>query len=291
MDTFILFPIYYIYNTAIMVALLVLHRRYGDVILRITIYVIFVTLFVQVAASFAFRSVFRGSLFFNNPNQLGYYALLSACIIALTQHRLGLRRLVSSAALTSCAYLSVLSASRAATLGILILLFFQVFANPRVIILASIAALGLVAVGGPISEAIDSAEQRATANRNPDVSFFEERGYDRIWTNKQYLLLGAGEGGLSRFADTSRVKNMEIHSSAGMVLFSYGLVGSGLFLWFLWRVVAGARLRMSLMLIPPLSYTIAHQGLRFTMLWVLLGIFVILKSSPGVAPRAPPSPR
>jgi hypothetical protein len=110
-----------------------------------------------------------------------------------------------------------------------------------------------------------------------NASFFEERGYDRIWRNQKYLLLGAGEGGLSRFDDTAYVKNMEIHSSAGTILFSYGIVGSILFLVFTWRVIRRARVRMMITLLPPLLYTGAHQGLRFTMLWVVLAVFVALK--------------
>src|SRR4029079_5761391 len=110
-----------------------------------------------------------------------------------------------------------------------------------------------------------------------DATFFQERGYDRIWRNQQYLLLGAGEGGLSRFDDTAYVKNMEIHSSAGTILFSYGIVGSILFLVFMWRLIRGARARLVITLLPPLLYTGAHQGLRFTMLWIGLHVFIALK--------------
>jgi len=123
-------------------------------------------------------------------------------------------------------------------------------------------------------------------NRN-NRSFLEERGYDRIWHNERYLLLGAGEGGLSRF-DTAYVKNMELHSSPGTLLFSYGVVGSILFLVFTWRVIRRARLLFMITLLPPLLYTGAHQGLRFTMLWVVLAIFMAVKEGVDM-PRGQPA--
>jgi hypothetical protein len=49
------------------------------------------------------------------------------------------------------------------------------------------------------------------------------------------------------------------------------------FLAFLLRVVEGASLRSMFMLIPALSYTIAHQGLRSTPVWILFGVFVCIK--------------
>ena len=49
-------------------------------------------------------------------------------------------------------------------------------------------------------------------------------------------------------------------------------------------------LRSTLMLIPPLSYTIAHQGLRATSLWILFGVFIALKHSEQARASAAPAP-
>jgi hypothetical protein len=186
---------------------------------------------------------------------------------------------MSSVGLSGCAYLAILSASRSAVAGVALLVVFLVFSNPRVIVLASIAAIGLFLVGGPLAQAIDASHKRVLENRRPQYSFFEERGYDRILAHKEYLLLGAGEGGTGRFKETTIIGAAEIHSSAGTILFCYGIVGVVLFSLFLWRLLQGAALRASLMLVPPLLYTFAHQGLRFTLLWVLLPLFVVLKDS------------
>jgi hypothetical protein len=278
-DSFMLYPLYYIYNALIFLVAIVLYRRYGDTFLRVTLIAVTSTVFIQVVFSLVLRTGgARGSVFFNNPNQLGYYALLAATLIALTHRRLRLRLLPSSLALVCCGCLAMISASRAAAGGIAILLALMIFSNPKIIVVACLAAVAIVSGVGPIADAIEASQDRVlNRSRNSNATFFEERGYDRIWRNEQYLVLGAGEGGLSRFDDTAYVKSMEIHSSAGTVLFSYGVVGSILFLVLMWRVIRGARVRLMITLLPPLLYTGAHQGLRFTMLWIVLAVFVALK--------------
>lgn len=281
LSDYLIFPVYYIFNAAVVVAAVLIYRRAGDVFLRATTYSVLVAVGYQVLASFVYSSnLYRDALFFNNPNQLGYWSLLGACLISLTQKRLKIGLLVSGIGVTGCAYLAVLSASRAALAGIAILLILLIFSNPRLIIAGVIAAVALTNVDGPLSRAIDSSARRAELEDQRQAGgFVVERGYDRLWDYKEYLLLGAGEGDVSRFTDQPE-KAHEIHSSAATVLFSYGIVGAMIFLWFMWRVVAGAALRSSLVLVPTLAYAIAHQGLRFTMLWVLLAVFVALKGPP-----------
>jgi hypothetical protein len=278
-DSFLLYPLYYIHNALIFLVALVLYRRFGDLFLRVTVFAVTVTVFVQVLSSIALGAGGgRGTVFFNNANQLGYYALLVATLIALTHRRLQLRLLTSSLVLVCCGVLAVVSASRAAAGGIAVLLVFMLFSNPKILVAACLAGAAVVSGVGPVANAIEASQDRVlNRSAHSDASFFQERGYDRIWRNQQYLLLGAGEGGLSRFDDTAYVKGMEIHSSAGTILFSYGIVGALLFLVFTWRLIRGARAWLVITLLPPLLYTGAHQGLRFTMLWVVLAVFIALK--------------
>ena len=277
---FIIHPIYYIFNVAVFFSALIIARRDRARFLKLTVDVVFATIVVQVVASFFYRTqLYRGELFFNSPNQLGYYALLAACLFAFTQRPLRISRVKAGLGVTGCAYLAMLSASRASVAGIAVLLFVLLFSNPRTIILASLAAILLVTAGGPIAKAIDTAQTRATTVRNPKVSFAEERGYDRIYDYPEYLLTGAGEGDYARFAHEGEPAR-ELHSSFGSVLFGYGVIGVALFLLFFWRVIRGASVRATLMLVPALVYTVAHQGLRFTMFWVVLSAFVVLKQLP-----------
>lgn len=277
---FLIHPLFYVFNAAIFVCSLVLARQHRDAFLRITVDVVYGTIIVLTLWSFFFgRGDFRSQLAFNSPNQLGYYALLSACVFAIAQRPLGMTRLKGAVGITCCAYLAMLSASRAAVAGILMLLVVLLFSNPRTIIIVSLAAIGLVSLGGPVAHAIEVSQQRYERGKDARLSFTEERGYDRILNNPEFLVTGAGEGGYERFVRVGQHRR-ELHSSLGTVVFAYGIVGVLLFWVFFWRVVKGSPKRMAMMLVPVLMYTIAHQGLRFTMFWVAIAMFVVLKPMP-----------
>ena len=272
---FLIHPFYYVFNVATFVSALVLARRQRERFLRITTSVVYLTIAIQVIASFVLRSQARVTLFFNSPNQLGYYALLAACLFAMTQRPLKISRLWSGFGITCCAYLATLTASRAALGGIAVLLFVLLFSNPRMIILASVAAIALMTVGGPLSNAIDNSQRRSeTLSRHG--TFAEERGYDRIWIYPQYLVTGAGEGEYQRFVRPGEAIR-ELHSSFGSVLFGYGVIGVVLMGLFFGRVLKGSSWRHAVMLAPPLAFASAHQALRFTMFWIVLAVFVVLK--------------
>jgi len=287
LKAYTIFPLYYVFNAAIFISVLVLFQRFGKVVLRMTITCLFVAIGVQVTVALAGRGhAFREAVFFNNANQLGYYALLAASMIAMSQRELKFSLLKASLGLTGCAYLALISGSRSAVAGIAILFVLLVFSNPRVIVAASIAAVVLMTLG-PVSQALDHVSQRV--NRQRHYTFAEERGYDRIWKYKEYMIIGAGEGDVDRFNTRPHQHGLEIHSSFATVLFSYGIVGFTLFLWFIIRVVRGSSFRLGIMLLPTLTHTAAHQGMRFTMLWVFLGFFVALKyvASQEAKPKAP----
>lgn len=281
-DTFMLFPFYYIYNAMVVFVAMLLYQRFGRRFLVLTMQMMLFIVASQIVLSFFWfgsRSV-RSTIFFNNPNQLGYYALLSACTIAVCARTLRYSVLKSSLGLAGCMYLALLSASKAAVAGAVMLFALTIIANPRIILVMALATAGMLSLGGPIARAIETTSQRMQTDRRPQWSFFEERGYDRIENHSEYLLFGAGEGATTRFAETTIIGTHEIHSSAGTLLFAYGIVGAVMFLVFLWRTVRGAGLRSWLMLVPALAYTVAHQGLRFNSLWVLVGLFIVLKQEP-----------
>jgi hypothetical protein len=276
------FPFYYVFNLCVVFIAFVAYRRYGELFLRLTIYSVLLAVMLQVVAallSWGGGQGMRGQLFFNNPNQLGYYSILAACSIAVAQRRLKMNLAIAGTGLTACAYLALVSASRAALVGIALLFIFQVFSNPRIIIATSVLVVMLLVVGGPIASALEVAQARMEQmQKRVQKSFAEERGYDRLWQYKEYMVIGAGEGETSRFSDPWRPKQeKEIHSSAATILFSYGVIGSLLFLMFIFRAIRGAPLRLIVMLLPTVGYTLAHQGLRFTMLWIMLTCFVIAK--------------
>ncbi|HWO25206.1 MAG TPA: hypothetical protein VNO30_40985 [Kofleriaceae bacterium] len=282
-DTFLLFPVYYVFNGLVMLVSLILYQRYGDAFLRLTMWCLLISVGVQIAGSFfTFYNKYRQAIFFNNPNQLGYYSVLASCMLALLQRKLKLGLLVTAVGLLGCLFLALLSASRAAAAGSAVVLVVSLASNPR-IVLAAVPLIAALLLTGPVARALDATEHRVKVDQFPELNFLEERGWGRIYDNPEYVLLGAGEGGTSRFRDAI-VGTHEIHSSAGMLIFSYGLVGTSIFLWFVFRVLSGARLGASMMLAPIVTFTVAHHGLRDSMLWMVLGIFLTLKHQRARAP-------
>jgi hypothetical protein len=286
-DTFLLVPVFYLYNAAILLSVLVLHQRYGDRFLWLTLNMVLITVVAQVVISFVVGGgSHRQTVLFNNPNQLGLYALLSANILAFGRRRMGFGTLKSSVGLLCCLYLALLSASKAALAGSALLFAVCVLSNPRTIILVGLTLLALFSFPNPLTETMERSRSRVSEKQ--EVGFLDSRGYDRIWNHKEYWVMGAGEGGLSRFADTSVIGDHELHSSAGTLFFCYGLVGVVLFASFLLRIIEGTSLRNALLLSPALAYSLAHQGLRFTLFWILIGVFIGLKKY--LAPSSVPLP-
>jgi len=85
---FLMSPTFYIFNALMFMSFLLMFQRYGEFLLWLTVRLVLAAVFIQVVMAFVVRSGHgRSTVMFNNPNQLGYYALLSACIILLGQKR------------------------------------------------------------------------------------------------------------------------------------------------------------------------------------------------------------
>ena len=107
-----------------------------------------------------------------------------------------------------------------------------------------------------------------TVQASTTEDYLTDRGMDRIYEHPEYLVAGAGEGYYLRFHHNK----LEIHSSAANLVFSYGLMGTILFLIFLRWLSVAAGTRLTLLMIPSLSYSLFHQGMRARPFWILLAI-------------------
>src|SRR5699024_1310003 len=96
-----------------------------------------------------------------------------------------------------------------------------------------------------------------------------ERNYDRIFIHAELVILGAGEGLYSRFDDRG---DLEIHSSFGNLLFSYGSISLILFSVLLMRILISMPLAYSVSLLAPLAYSVTHMGLRSVYFLLLITI-------------------
>jgi hypothetical protein len=275
-DGFLIAPTFYIFNALAFFTFLLMYQRYGEFLLWLTVRLVLASALLQFLLAFVARSArARSTVMFNNPNQLGYYALLSACIILLGQKRLKLSTLQVTLALVACSYLALLSASKAALISIGALGIALLVSKFRTIVVASIVFVVLIVTDNPFSAAIERAQHRIETDQS--YGLIEERGYDRIMAFPEYWVVGAGEGAYARFIGISAIGAHELHSSMATLFFCYGIVGTLVFGAFLWRVMFGSGLRTWVIVGAGLAYGMTHQGLRFRLLWLLLGMVIALR--------------
>jgi hypothetical protein len=265
---FLLAAAYYLYNFAILAACVRLHAEFGERFLRITAHAVALSLAAQVALSLVLETPpgQRASLSFADPNQLGYWSVLSGCIFFLccSQTRIGWGLQLFACGAVS--YLAALSVSKGAVAALVPLFAVAFLRSPRTLLLLGLVGVVLALAPARLS-ILEPLSQRIENPESDDT--IEGRGYDRIWRHPQHLLLGAGEGAYGRFSPSWETR-IELHSSLGTLLFGYGALGSLAFAGLLWRIARNGGTRGVLFLLPPLVYGLSHQGLRFSLFWMVL---------------------
>lgn len=272
---------YYLFNIMVAVTVYAVRLRNPDMFDRYVIIAIRIAAVVQLVAVLLDPS-FRPLGTFQNPNQLAYWGLVVlSTYLVIRRNQSYWSDLPFLVILTYCVVASLSRAGAVAALLLLAVWFWMILRTPFRRALGITAGLLLFAAGTQTGYVDDYLNNSATAanfeqrEAGDNSSLVEERNYDRIVEFYEYTLLGAGEGFYSRFEPTNVVA-IEIHSSFGTMLFSYGIVGLALFCAFLWRVIRGLPLALGWYLIPSLVYGITHQGLRFSFFWVLIGIMIAL---------------
>ena len=109
------------------------------------------------------------------------------------------------------------------------------------------------------------------------------RGYGRIALYPEFILFGAAEGigpgNDPRYDDP--YMSGEIHSTFGTLLFSYGFVGLATFLILLIIATDWTSLISITSVMAISSYSLTHQGLRFTNVWIFLVVAFLMKTGAG----------
>jgi len=278
---------FYIYNLLVMGFALALYRQYGRKFLFTTMYSCVLAAGLQIGLSFVFNTGgegIRGALFFTNPNQLGYYSLCGLAIVLVLESMIKIPKLVVYLSFFLFGYLAIVSVSKAA-LGAMIILFGAYLIANRVLSFRNIFAV--IIVGGVGYLALLNTEfgknfqknleirEINDADRPDEITEWQYRGYDRISNHPAYLILGAGEGGYNRF-DTF-IEGHEMHSSIGTILFCYGIPGTVLFIMFVLSILRGLPWYYLIYSLPLFAYGITHMGLRFTIFWVALMMFPVIR--------------
>jgi hypothetical protein len=216
---------------------------------------------------------FRVTGFFNNPNQLAYFSLCSmGSILALSGKSFISDKL--SLLSFSLAFLSILASASLGGIVSSIFILCAVISKFRLNFSSLIRSFALISViffvivgfnnlsGNAL---FDRLERRSLALDRKFENLESERGYDRIMNYPAFNIFGAGEGATERFDG-----GLEIHSTLGTLLFSYGFIGIYLFILLLRNVMYGFNFYSFLILAAPLVYGVSHNGLRFTYFWLFL---------------------
>lgn len=275
--------LYFVFNLMIVLTFFGVRRRDPVLFDRTICLTIILAIAIQSAAVLAERFGLGAGLrnvgTFRNPNQLAYWGVLMLSIfLLLRRSRLGRIDKVAVGAVVFCEFASASRAGLAALAALLaIWLYFALASGPkRIFACLGVAAVGIVLSLSPVMDRVlvATAENSAVGTRLAEVnsvSQFDQRQYDRIIEFYQYTAFGAGEGYLSRFVEDG-VYELEIHSSFGTMLFSYGIPGLTLFLLLLLSAYRKLPTSLGLYLLPSLVYGVTHQGLRFTPFWALIGV-------------------
>ena len=223
--------------------------------------------------------------FFNNPNQLGYYALLVTTVIAFFPDQLP--KWKNAVILTIAAAANALSLSKASIVGLagLTVCYFiwgfrertlrRMVTRTLVLLFFFAAVYWFLFSDSSIIQGNQLLSSLQTRLRNigseNDSTLGSGRGYDRMQELGSNFLWGEGEGAYDRF---QVLTGKEIHSTLINTIVSYGAVGSVAYLWLMGRTVLrrGVWVRNLACVSGIVLYSFTHNGIRNTLLWILLAV-------------------
>lgn len=222
----------------------------------------------------------RFNAFFNDPNQMSYWAICTFTIYLFTSNR----RFFIDLLLFSVLVLIVMtSMSRSGLLGIL--LFSPVLLSADgdlkfryvkfLFLVSAFMAVGVYLVSNfNVTNLSDNELLTNTFNRieaTDTDSQFEIRGYNLLFDYPSYLISGSGQGAEYRFGRTH-----EIHSSWAAIVFYYGIPGFSIFVLFVVNLMKSMSFLNRVYFMAPFFYGISTYGLRTPIFWILIAIIASL---------------
>lgn len=214
----------------------------------------------------------RYNFFFNDPNQLAFWVLCSLSIYLLKPNKM-------SILVISLGFFIVMSSmSRSAILGLVFILigytFFYNFKYDLKKIFTKVFAILFLFISIFIILNTNQDEFKYILDRFVETDVEDQadiRGYTALLKYPEYLFFGAGQGEYYRFSST----NHEIHSTWAGLLFYYGVVGFIIFIFFLWSIWTKLSLYEKIIFLAPLIYGFSTYGLRTSIFWFFISIYVI----------------
>ncbi len=281
---FFLSSLYYLYNVGIFIMISLLFRDAPNATLR-TIYVATaIALIIEIVICHFYPNYENGRVqgTFHNPNQLGFWALFSACIMILLRSYSKFRW-YDLAIFFGFALLQSLAISKAGLIafGILALSlpFMRAMPNGYKVMFFMVGlVIGIFSIGhradlGRVATQVEHINN--VVNRLDNIGreaddTLQWRGYYRIFEYPAYVIVGAGEGAYERFEDTPQP--VEIHSAIINIIFSYGLMGIAIFGTLLYMIVKYAPKHFIVILFVMVLNGLTHQNMRFSHFWIVFGV-------------------
>lgn len=263
-----------LFNGIVFAGMLAMATRAPDHFIRITTRTVAFSILLQglLMVPFSGRNLSgRLMLFFNNPNQLGYYILGAATVVVMGAERAKLPRWVIVLCMVAASLLIYRTYSRSSLIGMVILVMISLSRNP---LRLGLALAPLTLIGMLVTQSIQEDNMWAAriehARQGDTREFLEDRGLERLVSHPEHLLLGSGEGDHYRF----HAIGLELHSSFAGVAFYYGILGIFSLLWFFFSVANASGPRSAMLLLPVLAYNFFHNGLRARMFWFVLAMAI-----------------
>jgi hypothetical protein len=219
----------------------------------------------------------RQIIWFNNPNQLGYFCVLAATIAVILSYYYKIKSFFVPLIIAIGIYLTAFTLSRA-SLGALVLFIpiLLLFSNTLSLI-KKVAIIMVLGVGFIFaadlylqSDTYAALERRVERSQSAvSQTNAEVRHYDRIWKHPENLAFGAGKGGYARYSEGEE-KAQEIHNLFLSVLFSYGVVGLLLYMIFWFKAIPN--FQVLIYMGPVIVYNMTHNGGRVIAFWFVLAL-------------------
>jgi hypothetical protein len=251
---------------------------------------IFFSLLIQL---YVFKTIgfneeqFRFVLYFNNPNQLGLWALsllvfisfmfqiikvnIYSFLILIISFSLSIFYIllsISQAAIISASLIIVALSAYYSRLKWLFILF------PLFIILYNLYYKEIYDSEAQILINLQNRIDNEITEDDGDNGL-EGRNYTRLFRYPEYLFWGSGEGKVNRFGKDG----LEIHSTFANVLFSYGIFGLVLFLLPYINFVRKKSFFLSIILGSYFIFTLVHNTIRWPLFWIVPYLMYIIPLS------------
>jgi hypothetical protein len=267
--------VFYFYS--FLMVLFLINKIKDKAFLSLTLKAITVALIIQTLLwPFAQSGGVRNQMFFNNPNQLGLWALCLLIIISVIIRILKTKTVYAIPPLLLCSFFIIISASRAALAGCIIFwMFYVIKSRKHIVIFITVSIISFLFISSNFDLEIGNftaLEYNLERLQNDDLSdnrSFGGRGYDRIANFPQYLLFGAGEGPSERFNE-----DIELHSVFANIVFSYGIIGIVLFISAFASFTKKISKEIIVLVLALALFGMVHMSLRVPFFWIA-SLFII----------------